>query len=104
MTVKRLHSVNQKAAGHLKGGGGAHPPAPSPRSAPAICRKTLFCFSTQRPFVFETEISDTNDTKYYFQFYFQFSFSFVFFALRPIGSLLNIAVVSSTTTNDALLR
>ena len=35
MTVKRLHSVNQKAAGH-PGGGGAHPLHPPPRSAPAL--------------------------------------------------------------------
>ena len=33
-------------------------------------RKTLFCFSRQRPFVFETEISDTNNRKYYSLFFF----------------------------------
>ena len=34
MSVKRLHSVNQKAASGHPGGGGAHPLHPPPGSAP----------------------------------------------------------------------
>ena len=60
MTVKRLHSVNQKAAGHLAGGGVRTPLHPPSRSAPEYKVKWLVfgegikvsatgCMATRQP-------------------------------------------------------
>ena len=40
------YQLNQKTAGHLGGGGGAHPQHPPPRSAPVLHLETVFQNST----------------------------------------------------------